>query len=267
MERLTKLEPNVFVEKLDPLSEALQVDELHRLNDDPSLAAYTYIRQECQRCHYAVKGREVRGDFHGMGCSSCHSPYGSEGYYEGRDASIPKNKQRHALVHSIQGTREAKVTVKNVSYHGMPVEICTICHDCGKRINLSLQGPMESPFAAPYSEEGKDQPALYTKHYITMEQYIHNQKGMPCQDCHTSIDVHSDGFLAAANLAPVKIECSHCHWHGRQIALGASAWIQGRVFRKIRQRKTKRSRQGTTPSHLGRHTSRQERQIRFDDSS
>ena len=44
-----------------------------------------------------------------------------------------------------------------------------------------------------------------------MEQDIHYQKGMTCQDCHTSLDVHSDGFLAAANLAAVQIECADCH--------------------------------------------------------
>jgi RNase P subunit RPR2 len=36
-------------------------------------------------------------------------------------------------------------------------------------------------------------------------------KGMTCQDCHTSLDLHSDGFLAAANLAAVQIECADCH--------------------------------------------------------
>ncbi len=44
-----------------------------------------------------------------------------------------------------------------------------------------------------------------------MEQDVHYQKGMTCQDCHTSFDVHGDGFLAAANLAAVQIECSDCH--------------------------------------------------------
>ena len=34
---------------------------------------------------------------------------------------------------------------------------------------------------------------------------------MTCQDCHTSLDVHGDGFLAGANLAAVQIECSDCH--------------------------------------------------------
>ncbi len=34
---------------------------------------------------------------------------------------------------------------------------------------------------------------------------------MLCQDCHTSIDVHGDGFLAGTNLAQVEIECTDCH--------------------------------------------------------
>jgi hypothetical protein len=211
MQRLTELEPNVFVDHHDPLPEALGTDELDRLNADPSLAAYTYIRQECQRCHHAVKGRQERGDFRGMGCSSCHVPYGNEGLYEGADLATPKDVAGHALVHSIQGTRGATVTVNNSSYHGLPVETCTTCHDRGKRIGVSFQGLMETPYTSPYNAEGGEQPALHTKHYIAMEQDIHYQKGMTCQDCHTSNDVHGDGFLAAANLAAVQIECSDCH--------------------------------------------------------
>ena len=211
MERLKKIEPNVFVDRHEPLPEALGFDELDRLKQDPSLAAFTYIRQECQRCHHAVKGRQVRGDYRGMGCSSCHVPYGNEGFYEGADTSIASDEPGHALVHSIQGTREATVTVHGVSYHGMPVETCTTCHDRGKRIGVSFQGLMETPFTSPYNADGGEQPSLHTKHYLAMEQDIHYQKGMTCQDCHTSTDVHSDGFLAAANLAAVQIECSDCH--------------------------------------------------------
>ena len=211
MEWLTKKEPQVFVQKHDPLPDALKKDELHKLNEHPELAAYTYIRQECQRCHHAVKGRKERGDYRGMGCSSCHIPYSNEGFYEGADPSVKKDERGHALVHSIQGTREAKVKVHGTSYSGIPVETCTTCHDRGKRIGVSFQGLMETPFKAPYAADGGEQPALHTKHYLAMEQDIHYQKGMTCQDCHTSIDVHGDGFLAAANLAAVQIECSDCH--------------------------------------------------------
>lgn len=107
--------------------------------------------------------------------------------------------------------RDAKVTVHDKTYSGVPVETCTTCHDRGKRIGVSFQGLMETPFEAPYAADGKNQPALHTKHYLAMEQDIHYQKGMTCQDCHTSLDVHGDGFLAAANLAAVQIECADCH--------------------------------------------------------
>lgn len=211
MAKLKELEPNVFVDEHEPLPDALKADELAKLHDDPTLAAFTYIREECQRCHHAVKGRQTRGDFRGMGCSSCHIPYSNEGFYEGDDKTIPRDEPGHMLVHSIQGTREAKVTVHDESYTGIPVETCTTCHDRGKRIGVSFQGLMETAYHSPFNAQGGDQPKLHTKHYIAMEQDVHYQKGMTCQDCHTSLDVHGDGFLAAANLAAVQIECSDCH--------------------------------------------------------
>lgn len=211
MQRLKQIEPNVFVDSHEPLPEALKADELHRLKEDTTLAAFTYIRQECQRCHHAVKGRQKRGDYRGIGCSSCHTPYSNEGLYEGGDPTIDRAATGHMLVHSIQGTRDAQVTVHDTTYSGIPVETCTTCHDRGKRIGVSFQGLMETPYHSPYAADGGEQPALHTKHYIAMEQDVHYLKGMTCQDCHTSIDVHGDGFLAAANLASVQIECADCH--------------------------------------------------------
>jgi len=209
MERLKKMEPQVFVDRQEALPDA-PVD-LSTLAGKPQQAAFTYLRNQCQRCHHAVKGRSVRGDYRGMGCSSCHIPYGNEGLYEGGDRTIPRDRPGHSLVHSIQATREAKVTVHGHTYSGIPVETCTTCHDRGKRIGVSFQGLMETPYEPPFTTGGEHQPALHTKHYLAMHQDIHYQKGMLCQDCHTSIDVHSDGFIAAANLGAVQIECADCH--------------------------------------------------------
>lgn len=209
MEQLKQLEPQVFVDRLHALPDA--PTDPAALADKPELAAFTYLRNQCLRCHHAVRGRQVRGDYRGMGCSSCHMPYSNEGYYEGDDPTIVRDQPGHALVHSIQATREAKVTVHGKQYSGIPVETCTTCHDRGKRIGVSFQGLMETPYKTPYGPDGGDQPALHTKHYIAMQQDIHYQKGMLCLDCHTSIDVHSDGFLAAANLGAVQIECADCH--------------------------------------------------------
>ncbi|MCO4760305.1 MAG: cytochrome C [Myxococcales bacterium] len=208
--------PNVFVDKHETVPEAPKTDaDFAKLKDDPRQAMFTYLRTECQRCHLGVKGRPKRGDFRGMGCSACHVPYSNEGIYEGNDRHIPKilDKARggHLLVHSIQGTRGAKLKAGKTSWTGIPVETCTTCHNRGKRIGVSYQGLMESAYGSPYTEGGGGQIALHTKKYIVMSKDVHYQKGMLCQDCHTSNDAHGDGFLGGTNLAGVEIECTDCH--------------------------------------------------------
>ncbi len=83
---------------------------------------------------------------------------------------------------------------------------------------------METPYESPYTADGGPQPALHTKHYIAMQQDIHYQKGMTCQDCHTSIDVHSDGFLAAANLARGADRVRRLPRHAGQVIPGNCRW-------------------------------------------
>ena len=208
MEKLKNLEPQVFPEEMKPLPPAPTPEEVEK---NPELSVYTYLRQECLRCHTGVRGRQKRGDYRGMGCSACHIPYSNEGFYEGNDPTIPKNERGHLLVHSIQGTRDAKVKVHNIIYSGIPVETCTTCHDRGKRIGTSFQGLMETSYFSPFLEDGSSQPKLHTKHYLHLKSDIHLRKGMLCQDCHTSIDVHSDGNLTGTTLASVEIECQDCH--------------------------------------------------------
>ncbi|MFT4753160.1 MAG: hypothetical protein ACI9GM_001039 [Salibacteraceae bacterium] len=203
---LAEKEPQLFPSKMSSLPEAPTAEEVM---ENPQLAVYTYLRQECQRCHTGNKGRQKRGDYRGMGCSSCHIPYGNEGIYEGGDSSITGKGK--LLVHAIQGTREAKVTVHQKHYSGVPVETCTTCHDRGKRIGTSYQGLMETAYSSPFMGDGDEQPKLHSKNYLHLKSDVHLRKGMLCQDCHTSLDVHSDGSLAGATLAPVEIECQDCH--------------------------------------------------------
>jgi hypothetical protein len=193
---------------------------VEEIEKDPKLAGFTYQRQQCQRCHVAIKGREKRGDYRGMGCSSCHIPYGNEGYYEGGDPTINKEEQGHLLVHQIQATREAKVKVGEVEYTGIPVETCNSCHNRGKRIGVTYQGLMEFPYGSPYDEQGNKQPKLHTKQYLFISDDLHHQiasrpenpkGGLLCQDCHTTIDMHGDGNIFGTTLAQVEIECQDCH--------------------------------------------------------
>ncbi|NOQ30854.1 MAG: cytochrome C [Helicobacteraceae bacterium] len=208
MNKLSELEPNVFPKQMRQLPQAPTAEEVEK---DPTLAVYTYLRQDCLRCHTGSKGRKAFGDYRGVGCASCHIPYSNSGLYEGADKSIDKKEAGHLLVHSIQSSRKAKVKVGDVEYSGIPVETCSTCHNRGKRIGVSYQGLMETEYNAPYDEKGNAQKKLHTKRYLHMKEDIHYSKGMLCQDCHTSNDMHGDGFLGGTTLAAVEIECQDCH--------------------------------------------------------
>ncbi len=185
------------------------VDEIE---NDPKLAGFTYQRQQCQRCHVAVRGREKRGDYRGMGCSACHMLYSNNGMYEGNDPTIKKDQPGHLLTHRLHGTRQAG--------NGIPVETCNSCHNRGKRIGVTYQGLMEFPYGSPFSPQGKKQPKLHTKKYLFISDDLHHQiqsrpgnpkGGMLCQDCHTTIDMHGDGNIFGTTLAQVEVECQDCH--------------------------------------------------------
>lgn len=208
MQKLSGLEPQAFPPNMKELPHAPTAEEVTK---DPSLAVYTYVRQECLRCHIGSKSREVRGDYRGVGCAACHIPYSDEGLYEGNDITISKKKRGHLLVHTIQSTRDAKVKVNEKEYSGVPVATCSTCHNHSKSIGVSYQGFMENENALLYDEKGNPQPKLHNKRYMHMQEDIHFQKGMLCQDCHTSNDMHGDGFLSGAGLGSVEIECQDCH--------------------------------------------------------
>lgn len=203
-------------------TEMKQVPEVdvNDIPNHPNLAGITYSRQQCQRCHVGVSGREKRGDFRGTGCSACHVPYSNEGLYEGGDPTIHKEQPGHLLVHRMQATRKSKVQVHGTEYSGIPSETCNSCHNRGKRIGVSYQGIMEFPYGSPYNETGGKQPKLHTKKYLFIKDDLHHQVesrdgnpkgGLLCQDCHTSIDMHGDGNLFGTTLAQVEIECQDCH--------------------------------------------------------
>ncbi len=208
MDELALLEPQGFLKETKELPPAPTADEVEK---DPSLSVYTYLRQECLRCHTGGKGRKRRGDYRGIGCASCHVPYSNGGLYEGEDKSIDKKEDGHMLIHSIQSSRKVNVTIHDINYSGIPVETCTTCHNRGKRIGVSYQGLMETEYQATFDNRGNGQPKLHTKRYLHLTEDIHYSKGMLCQDCHTSNDMHGDGFFRGANLGAVEIECQDCH--------------------------------------------------------
>ena len=204
------------------VAEIQQIPEISadEVMSHPNKAGITYSRQQCQRCHVGVNGREKRGDYRGGGCSACHVPYSNDGFYEGGDPTIDKGQPGHLLVHRLQAGSKSPVTVNGHTYTGIPTETCSSCHNRGKRVGVSYQGLMEFPYGSPFDEAGKKQPKLHTKKYLFIKDDLHHQiasregnpeGGLLCQDCHTSIDMHGDGNIAGTTLAQVEIECSDCH--------------------------------------------------------
>ncbi len=206
--KLKEAEPQVFPSEMSALPGVPSAEELDR---NPNLAVYTYLRAECQRCHIGVKGSHSDGDFRGTGCGSCHIPYSTKGLYEGSDPSIDAQQTGRPLVHSIQSTRDAKVRVHGHEYSGIPTKTCTACHNRGRRIGVSYEGLMETSYSSPFMSDAEGQSKLHKKNYLHLQEDIHLTKGMVCQDCHTSGDMHSLGDLAGAIQAAVEIECQDCH--------------------------------------------------------
>ncbi|WP_456481129.1 cytochrome C [Oceanithermus sp.] len=211
MAELIEMYPQAFPSELKQIPEATPEE----VKADPKLAALTYQRHDCQRCHVGVNGREKRGDYRGMGCSSCHVLYGDEGFYEGNDPTIKKDERGHPLKHRIVGTREFG-GIHEDSSGGIPIATCNSCHNRGKRIGVTFQGLMEFPYGTPFNDKGGTQPKLHTKKYLFIADDVHHRGqpgkgGMLCQDCHTTIDMHGDGNIFATTLAQVEIECEDCH--------------------------------------------------------
>jgi hypothetical protein len=208
MDELKVAEPQVFPGKMKELPQAPTAEEVAK---NPSLSVYTYLRADCQRCHIGVKGHNAKGDYRGTGCGSCHIPYSNNGLYEGNDPTIDKTKRGKLLVHSIQSSRDAPVQVHDKSYTGIPTKTCTSCHNRGRRIGVSYEGLMETSYSSPFMSDGDNQEKIHKKNYIHLQADLHLGKGMVCQDCHTSGDMHSLGDLSGAIQGAVEIECQDCH--------------------------------------------------------
>jgi len=209
LDRLAKTESNVFPDRMGPVPPAPRGGA--DVTENPSLSAFTYLRGECQRCHLAVGGKQRYGDYRGRGCSACHMPYSNAGTYQGKDPAVPREEGGHPLVHSIQSSYWTPVKTGKVTYSGIPVESCNACHNRGRRIGVSFQGLMETPYHSPWTKTGAPQQPLHGKHYLKLQEDLHNEKGFFCQDCHTSLDVHSPNRLIGSIPGAVEIECFDCH--------------------------------------------------------
>lgn len=247
MAELKIAEPQVFPKAMKGLPAAPTAKEVEA---NPALAVYTYLRADCQRCHTGVKGHNADGDYRGTGCGSCHIPYSNKGLYEGNDPTIDKKKNGKLLVHSIQSSRDAPVQVHGKSYTGIPTKTCTSCHNRGRRIGVSYEGLMESSYTSPFMSNGTSQKQIHKKNYIHLQPDLHLKKGMVCQDCHTSGDMHSLGDLTGAIQGAVEIECQDCHGTPTAFPLELPIGYGDEIVGEAPKKGPKRGVSATVPEYL-----------------
>ena len=195
--------------------------DMERLRSMPEQAAFSYLRN-CNACHLSNKGMQDRGHFRGMGCAACHNLYSNEGYYEGGDSSIIKDKPGHVMVHSMQGSRKSATIINGMHVSGVQVSTCAACHAAGRRIGHAYQGLMalgHSDQRGPFDKDGKPQEtnAGYVFKYMRNDAHHRIMKdgkmvtGLLCQDCHTTNAMHGNGNIGSTTLATIEIECADCH--------------------------------------------------------
>lgn len=146
------------------------------------------VATACDDCH----GRPKRGD-RGTGCSACHIPYRRGGTYQGTDPTISKTLPDRLLVHRIQGTGNTRVGLParpEQAWRGIPLETCFRCHFDPRDLGASELGAVHAHYAGALQQP---------------------REGLLCQDCHTSIEMHGDGNLAATNSAQREVSCEDCH--------------------------------------------------------
>jgi len=217
MADLARRFPGQFPQKLQQIPEV----DVAKLAEQPEQVAYTYLRN-CNACHLSGKGYQDRGYFRGVGCAACHSLYSNEGYYEGGDKALPKDKPGHVMTHAMQGTRHSVATVNGHALSGIQVNTCAACHAAGRRIGHAYQGLMafgHGDHRGPFDEKGEAQKPNggYVFKYIREDAHfaLKDVNGVPagllCQDCHLSTSMHGNGNIGATTLATIEVECADCH--------------------------------------------------------
>lgn len=217
MKQMAASFPGQYPKKLKQIPE-VSLDQISKM---PEKAAFTYLRN-CNACHLSNKGKQGRGYYRGMGCAACHNLYSNEGFYEGGDPSISKNKPGHVMMHAMQGSRKSSININGKKLSGVQVSTCSACHSAGRRIGHAYQGLMalgHGDNRGPFDEKGLPQEsnAGYVFKYIKNDAHHRIKKdgktvtGLLCQDCHTTNAMHGNGNIGATTLATIEIECADCH--------------------------------------------------------
>lgn len=132
MATLRLKEPQVFPDSLSQLPHA--PTDLARLKTHPEEAANTHIRDQCERCHWAVKGRQRRAET-STAWAARRVIFLAARTVITRAATLPLRRINPGTCSFMRSKRRAgaKVTVHGKTYTGVPIATCMVCHNRGKR--------------------------------------------------------------------------------------------------------------------------------------
>lgn len=158
-----------------------------RLSELPSVVLQGDDKKEsrCRSCH--ENGDRSK---HGMSCSACHMRYQTG---EHAASMVDTGHSGTLFAHRIQGAGNTQVTRHDgttTSWPGIPMENCFACHYDPRVAGVNPIGDASVHYGGLHGGRGR---------------------GLFCQDCHTSIEMHGDGNLATANEAQTEVRCEDCH--------------------------------------------------------
>ena len=183
---------------LDAQGNPILTDVLGNSIDISGQYADDQWRKLCSRCHLWYQ-RESGPSAHSSGCAGCHALYKGDGYYHGRDITLPTDRPGYSAEHRLTTA--------------IPVTQCIRCHNRSGRIAMSYQGLMESDgYGTPY-RDGSLRSGEFSggRSAYHLAADIHWEKGMQCIDCHTGNDTMGDGKLYGRMREQVEIRCRDCH--------------------------------------------------------
>jgi len=172
-------------------------------------AADTHLRQLCASCHLGAQKAALGPNdeqSRGGGCNACHLSYNATAV-----SALIRYEQQKA-----RGAAEAPTV-----HPALSLEIdngqCFGCHSRSGRISTSYEGWHEV-HEPPAGATGAEMPS--PSQFRTLEDErvfervmpdIHQQRGLDCIDCHTSIEVMGDGVVHARKADQLRIGCEDCH--------------------------------------------------------
>ena len=175
-------------------------------------AADTHLRQLCASCHVGAVKLELgpnTENSRGGGCNACHlqySPAALEAWlrYERQKTDVAQEAPAAPTVHPA-----VSLDIGNGQCFG--------CHSRSGRISTSYEGwhEMHEP-PAEASDPARPAPSRFRvledeRVFERVMPDVHQQGGLDCIDCHTSVEAMGDGVAHARKSAQLRVACTDCH--------------------------------------------------------